>query len=85
MNRLPVNIDIISGSYINGSIQNAIYTFFPDVSLGYQMIKVPKILVYFFLALDTIRSIGAYRIDQDGHLVNLRGENLTMRFHYQEF
>ena len=33
-----VNIDIISGSYVNGSTQPTIYSFLPDVSPGYQII-----------------------------------------------
>ena len=40
-----VNIDIISGSYVNDSTQSTIYSFFPDVSPG---IKLSKILIIFF-------------------------------------
>ena len=78
---LLVNVDIISGSYVNGSIQNTIYSFFGDVSPGYKIIEAPKNLVYLLLTLDTIHSIEAYLTDQDGHLVNLPGKYLTMRFH----
>ena len=45
INSMLVNIDIISGSYVNGSTQRTIYSFFPDVSLGY---KLSKILLIFF-------------------------------------
>ena len=45
INSIIVNIDIISGSYVNGSIQPTIYSFFPDVSTG---IKLSKILIIFF-------------------------------------
>ena len=38
MNSILVNIDIISGSYVNGSTQFTIYSFFPDVSPGYKII-----------------------------------------------
>ena len=34
INSIQVNIDIISGSYVNGSTQPTIYSFFPDVSPG---------------------------------------------------
>ena len=34
INSILVNIDIISGSYVNGSTQPTIYSFFPDVSPG---------------------------------------------------
>ena len=45
INSILVNIDIISGSYVNGSTQPTIYSFFPDVSPGY---KLSKILIIFF-------------------------------------
>ena len=38
INSILVNIDIISGSYVNGSTQPTIYSFFPDVSPGYKII-----------------------------------------------
>ena len=39
INSMLVHIDIISGSYVNGSTQPTIYSFFPDVS--------PKIHIIF--------------------------------------
>ena len=84
INSLLANVDIISCSYVNGSIQNTIYSFFPNVSPEYEIIEAPKNLVYLLLTLDTIHTIEAYLTDQDGHLVNWRGENLTMRFHIRE-
>ena len=38
INSILVNIDIISGSYVNGSTQPTIYSFFPDVFPGYKII-----------------------------------------------
>ena len=45
INCILVNIDIISGSYVNGSIQPIIYSFFPDVSPGYKIIENPHNLL----------------------------------------
>ena len=45
INSILVNIDIISGSYVNGSIQPTIHSFFADVSPG---IKLSEILIIFF-------------------------------------
>ena len=45
INSILVNIDIILGSYINGSIQPTIYSFFPDVSPGYKIIENPHNLL----------------------------------------
>ena len=38
INSILVNIDIISGSYVNGTTKNTIYSFFPKVSPGYKII-----------------------------------------------
>ena len=38
INSILVNIDIISGSYVNCSTQPTIDSFFPDVSSGYKII-----------------------------------------------
>ena len=46
INSILVNIDIISGSYVIGSTQPTIYSFFPDVSPGYKIIENPHNLLY---------------------------------------
>ena len=45
INNILVNIDIISGSYVNGSTQPTIYSFLPDVSPGYKIIENPHNLL----------------------------------------
>ena len=40
INSILVNIDIISGSSSNGSTQPTIYSFFPNVSPGYNIIVI---------------------------------------------
>jgi hypothetical protein len=84
INSLLVNIDIISGSYVNGASQNTIYSFFPNVSPGYKIVETPVNLVYLPVTLDTIHSLESSLTDQNGNLLNLRGEKLTMRFHIRE-
>ena len=57
INSILINIDIISGSYVNGSTQPTIYSFFPDVSSGYKIIENPHNLLYLSITADTILSI----------------------------
>ena len=45
VNSILVNIDIISGSYVNSSTQPTIHSFFPDVSPGYKIIENPHNLL----------------------------------------
>lgn len=79
-----VNIDCISGSHVNGLQKPVIYSFFPDVSPGYKIIETPQNLVYLPLTSDTIFTLETSLTDQDGNDLNLRGEELTMRFHIRE-
>ena len=84
INSLLVNIDIISGSYVNGSEEPTIYSFFPNVSPGYKIIENPHNLLYLPITADTIHSSTIWLTDQNGDELNLRGENLSMRFHLRE-
>ena len=84
INSILVNIDIISGSYVNGTTKNTIYSFFPKVSPGYKIIEWAVNLVYLPITLDTIDSLEVSITDQDDHLLNLRNEKLTIRFHIRE-
>ena len=83
-NSILVNIDIISGSYVNGSTQPTIYSLFLDVSPGYKIIENRHNLLYLPITSDTLHSITIWLTDQNGNEVILRGENLSMRFHLRE-
>ena len=65
INSILVNIDIISGSYVNGTTKTTIYYFFPKVSPGYKIIETPVNLVYLPITLDTIDSLEVSITDQD--------------------
>ena len=84
INSLLVNLDIISGSYVNNTTQNTIYAFFPNVNPGYKIVETPKNLVYLPVILDTIDSMGVSITDQNNKPVNLRGETITIRFHIRK-
>ena len=64
INRILVNIDIISGSYING------FTC-PDVSSGYKIIENSHNLLYLPITSDRIHSITVWLTDQNGSDLNL--------------
>ena len=67
-----VNINIISGSYVNGSTQPTIYSFLPDVSPGFKIIESPHNLLYLPITSDAIHSITIWLTDQNGNELNLR-------------
>ena len=84
INSILVNTDIIWDSYVNSSTQHTIYSFFPDVSPRYKIIENPHNLLYLPITSDTIHSITIWLTDQNENELNLRGENLSMRFHLRE-
>ena len=79
-----VNLDIISGSYVNGIARPTIYSFFPNVSPGHKIVENPKTVIYLPITLHVIHSIQITLEDQDGDQLDLRGENITIRFHIRE-
>ena len=52
----------------------------PDIKI----IESPVNLVYLPITLDTIDRLTVSITDQDDHLLNLRNEKLTIRFHIRE-
>lgn len=82
VNSIMVNCDIVGGSYVNESERPVIYSFFPDANPGYKIIEIPRQLIYLpVIAPDRISTIRIWLTDQDGKLINLRGEKLTINFH----
>ena len=79
INSILVSIDIISGSYVNGSTEPTIYSFFPNVSKI--ILENRHNLLYLPITADTIHGITIWLTYQNGDELNLRGENLSMRFH----
>ena len=75
INSMLVNIYIISGSYVNGST-----TTYNLLVLS----RCPHNLLYLPINSDTIHSITVWLTDQNGNVLNIRGENLSMRFHFRE-
>ena len=84
LNSIFVEIDIINGSYVNGRPTPVIYSFFPNVSPGFKIVQEPLNLVYLPVCVNRIDSLNVRLTDQNGRLLNLRGEIVTIRFHVRE-
>jgi hypothetical protein len=82
VNSVMVTCNLIGGSYKDGLSLPIIYSFFPNVSPGEKIIEVPRNLIY--LPITSNGSVGQLEIkllDQDGKLIDLRGETITIRLH----
>jgi hypothetical protein len=84
VNSLIVTNDIVSGSYSNGTTKNIIYFFTVNVGPGYKINETPMNLIYLPIMLSTLSSMETTLTDQSGKLANLRGEELSIRFHVRE-
>lgn len=82
VNSILVNCDLISGSFLSGSTQPVIYSFFPNVSPGYKIVESPNNLVYLPVSCaGSIHRVRVWLTDQDNAQLNLRDETVTIRFH----
>ena len=55
-----------------------------EMSHGFKIIENPHNLLYLPTTADKIHSITICLKDKNGNELNLRGENLSMRFHLRE-
>ena len=51
---------------------------------GYKIVQEPLNLIYLPVTLSTISHMETKLVDRNGKLINLRGEELSVRFHIKE-
>lgn len=90
VNIMPVNVvkfecNIISGAYSNGNPVRTIHEFYPTVATGYKIVEVPHNVIYLPITTRSISNICVRVVDQDGNLVDFRGETITLRLHIKKF
>ena len=84
INCIKVQCNLISGSFNDGIASQTIHEFFPTVPPGYKIIEVPKHLVFYPLHSTTISKVQITIKDQNGNLINLRGEPITVRLQVRD-
>src|SRR6476469_5893123 len=87
VNSVLINVDIISGSYVNGNQSPVIYSFNPNkVSPGYKIDERPnpKLIYYPVVNSPIINSIRVWLTDQNNNPIVLRGETVTVTLHLRE-
>ena len=81
INSILVHNNLISSSYLNGSSQPVVYSFFPNVAPGYKIVEKPSNIIYLPVSADIIYQMTSWLTDQDNNPIDLRGEVLTIKFH----
>lgn len=82
LNVIRVECNIVSGAYINGKPCHSIYEFASNkVDIGYKIVEQPSNVIYLPIVPSRINYIEIKIVDQDGNLVDFRGEGITCRIH----
>ena len=76
--------DIIGASYLDGETTNDIYSFYPEVAPGYKIVEKPLHLIYLPIVVQKMFTMKTQIVDQNGRLMNFRGEDIIMRFHIRQ-
>ena len=84
VNSILVHGNIIHSSYMRGTQVPVAYDFFPNAAPGQKILKAPPNLIYLPVTVDVISTLSVWLTDQHGKLLDLRGEELTIRFHLRE-
>ena len=61
-----------------------VYNFFPNAAPGQKILVAPDNLIYLPVTVDVISTLLVWLTDQNGELLDLRGDELTIRFHLRE-
>lgn len=82
---IRIECDIVSDAFINGKSCHTIHQFSHcKVPPGYKYIEVPQHIVYLPVKERELRSIQISIVDQDGKLIDFRGEQISCRIHIKK-
>lgn len=81
VNTINITCNLIQGSYKDGVNQHIIHTFYPAVAPGFKIVEKPHNLVYLPLHTTHISDIELNVLDQDGNIIDFRGESISVRLH----
>lgn len=90
VNAICITCNLVSGAYMNDSDGmearegHIIHQLFPNVPPGVKIVENPSNLIYLPINTRIIDYISLHIVDQNGDLVNFRGERVTVRLHLRK-
>lgn len=81
VNSIRVECNVTRGSYQNGIEGHIIHEFYPADPPGYKIIEIPRNVIYLPVISQRINNLTVTLRDQNGDLVNFRGERVSVRLH----
>jgi hypothetical protein len=84
VNTINITCNIVQGAYKDGSNQHILHTFYPTVPPGFKIVEKPHNLIYLPLNTTYVSDIVLNVLDQDGDIIDFRGEVITIRLHIRQ-
>jgi hypothetical protein len=81
---IKIECNIVTGAYHNNKLVHTIHEFSPSVPAGFKIIEIPQNVLYMPVSTKIISNIKLKLVDQDGELVDFRGEVITIRLHLRK-